>query len=62
MRERLIAILVNILDTFLKTISPEIKKLLVEFIKELDIKAKATENPVDDFFVTFLAFLFEIEI
>lgn len=42
--------------------SPEFRKMLVELVKDLYIKASNTDNPFDDWFVEFFARLLAIDV
>jgi len=54
--------LVNLLKQILNNISPEIRGLIVEFVKKLDAKAKGTPNAWDDIAVGILAFLLQVDL
>lgn len=54
-----IAFLVKILETVLKSISPDLKTFIKDKIQELDTKSKATKNPFDDLLVLLLKIIFE---
>jgi hypothetical protein len=47
-------IAVILLPILINNITPELKKLLLNFLNELEIKAKATASPYDDMLVKFL--------
>ena len=44
-------ILAQLLPLILTVMTPEIKKLVVDFVKQLDEQTKKTSNPWDDMFV-----------
>lgn len=54
----MIAIVLEILERLLKGMSPKIREEILEFLKELEVKAKETPNPVDDIIVLLLRILF----
>ena len=56
------SLVITVLGVVLKTVSPEIKQLLKQYINELYAKAKVTNNPLDDFFVEFLADILSIDL
>lgn len=43
-----------LIQQLLGTISPEIRKAVIEFVKQLEVQAKATPNKWDDIFVGLL--------
>lgn len=43
-----------ILKTIMELVSPELRKLLVDFVLDLEVKAAATPNPWDDVLVLVL--------
>jgi len=51
-----------ILGPLLKIISPMIKDLFEDSLNNLLVKARATENPIDDLFVEFLFQLLGLDI
>lgn len=51
-----------LLGVLFDRLSPEIKKLLKDFLKGLYKKALLTPNPIDDTLVKFLASLLSIEL
>ena len=57
-----IKILGNVLGVFVKVISPEIRKILCDFIVALYQKALATLNPWDDMLVEILAEAFDVNL
>jgi hypothetical protein len=54
----MIAIILEILEKLLKGISPKIREAILEFLKDLEAKAKETPNPIDDIVVLLLRILF----
>lgn len=58
----LLKYLPTILVPLLNNLSPAIRDLLEDFIKDLYQKALETDSPWDDFFVGLLAGLLEIEV
>jgi len=52
----------KVLGTIVKLVSPEIRDLVAQLIQEGYNKAKATENPWDDFLFKVLATLLGIEL
>ena len=54
----MIAILLEILSKLIKGISPKIREAMLEFLKDLEIKAQETPNPIDDIVVLLLRILF----
>ena len=50
----LMALLTGIISLILKQVSPAIKDAIDKFLDELEKKAKATENTIDDVLVDFL--------
>lgn len=53
-----ITFIMKILSTLIRSISPDVKKLIQNFIKDLEVKAQATKNPFDDILVDFLFAIF----
>ena len=56
--QKMIAIILEILERLIKGISPKIREEILNFLKDLEIKAKETPNPVDDIVVLLLRILF----
>jgi len=54
-------ILFKILAAVLKAISPQVRAVLVEFIKRLEVEAPKTPNPWDDLLVLVLKVLLAVE-
>lgn len=54
----MIAIILDLLSKLLTGMSPKIRELILDFLKELEIKAKETPNPIDDIIVLLLRILF----
>ncbi|GAI90330.1 unnamed protein product [marine sediment metagenome] len=54
----MISIILELLEKLLKGISPKIREAILDFLKELEVKAKETPNPVDDIIVLLLRILF----
>ncbi len=54
-------ILYKILAAILKAISPQIRAIVVEFIKRLEVEAPKTPNPWDDLLVLVLKVLLATE-
>lgn len=54
-------ILFKILAAVLKAISPQIRALLVTFLKNLEVEAPKTPNPWDDLLLLLLQVLFATE-
>lgn len=51
----------SIFAILLRAISPELRKIVVEFILSLKKKAAATDNPLDDIIVDILIQLLDIK-
>ncbi len=47
-------LLARFIPLILSVISPEIKKLVAEFVVQLEVNAQKTPNPWDDMFVAIL--------
>jgi len=58
----LVTLIGLILKPLLKAISPLIKDLFEDSLYKLLEKARATENPIDDYFVEFLFDILDVEI
>lgn len=54
----MIALILEILTKLIKGISPKIREEILNFLKDLEVKAKETPNPVDDVIVLLLRILF----
>ncbi|GAI96154.1 unnamed protein product [marine sediment metagenome] len=54
----MIAIILEILSKLITGISPKIREAILEFLKDLEVKAKETPNPIDDIIVLLLRILF----
>jgi len=52
----------RLLTKVLENISPDIRVAIVQFVKDLDKKAKDTPNPWDDIGVDVLAFLLQVDL
>ena len=50
----MLKIIVSLLSTMIPQMSAEIKKAIIDFLKSLEVKAKATPNPLDDIVVVLL--------
>lgn len=50
-------VLINALKSVITAVTPELKKSLIEFLDEMEEKAKQTLNPFDDCLVQFLKLL-----
>ncbi|GAI69349.1 unnamed protein product [marine sediment metagenome] len=51
----------DLITIILNAISPELRKLIVQFILSLRAAAKKTSNPLDDIFVEILIKIFGIK-
>ncbi len=51
----------SIIQIIFNAISPDLRKLLVDFINTLSIKAAKTDNPLDDIVVNLIKQLFAIK-
>ena len=51
----------KIFGALLAVVSPEIRKMLVEFLRDLKEQADATPNPLDDFLVNLLMKLVDVQ-
>lgn len=58
----MVEFLIRVLGKVLRACSPEIKQLLTNAIKSVYAKALATENPLDDLLVEFVAVILDIEL
>jgi len=58
----ILRVVAAILGPLLKIISPMIKDLFEDSLNKLLVKARATENPIDDLFVEFLFQLLGLDI
>ncbi len=56
--KKMIAIILDLLSKLLTGMSPKIRDLILDFLKELEAKAKETPNPIDDIIVLLLRILF----
>lgn len=54
----MVAILLKILSKLMKGMSPKIREAILEFLNELEVKADATPNPIDNIIVDLLRILF----
>ena len=52
---------IRYLPAIIAKISPQIRLEVVDFVKQLEIKANQTENEVDDFLVDLLKIALDIE-
>lgn len=50
--------LIRLLRMILQLVTPELRKLLCDFLREFEVKAKKTPNPVDDLLAEVLKELF----
>ena len=55
-------IVATLLNALVAALSPNIKKLLADFLQSLYVRAVKTENPVDDILVKFLAEMLGVEV
>lgn len=53
--------ILGLLTRIATVISPDIRGMVVEWLRDLDTRAKATPNPWDDIFVAFLKMLLNVE-
>ncbi len=53
-----LALITKLLSALIDHISPDVKKLILESIDKLDVKAQATKNPFDDILVKLLQSIF----
>jgi len=51
----------TIIALLISVISPEIRNLLIVFVKDLKVKASKTPNPWDDVFVLILCTILDIK-
>lgn len=51
----------SLIQIILTAISPNLRKLIVEFVLGLEAKAKETDNPLDDILVGILISLLNIK-
>jgi hypothetical protein len=56
--KKMIAIILDLLSKLLTGMSPKIRELILDFLKDLEVKAKETPNPIDDIIVLLLRILF----
>lgn len=54
----MIKIFLELLEKLISGISPNIREEILNFLKELEAKAKETPNPVDDIIVLLLRIIF----
>jgi len=54
----MVRIILEILEKLIKGVSPKIREEILEFLKDLELKAKETPNPIDDIIVLLLRILF----
>lgn len=54
----MIRIILELLSKLITGISPKIREEILEFLKDLEAKAKETPNPIDDIIVLLLRVLF----
>ncbi|MBA7586412.1 hypothetical protein ES708_28410 [subsurface metagenome] len=54
----MLSIILKLLKNILTGMSPEIRKLILEFLRDLEAKAEETPNPIDDIVVLLLRILF----
>ncbi|MBA7553506.1 hypothetical protein ES705_46098 [subsurface metagenome] len=54
----MIALILTLLEKLLTGMSPKIRELILDFLKDLEAKAKETPNPIDDVIVLLLRILF----
>ena len=52
----------GVLGKVLEVVTPELRKMVESFLKDLYQKAKATQNPWDDFLVELLAVVLGIKL
>jgi len=52
----------GVLGKVLEVVTPELRKMVESFLKDLYQKAKATQNPWDDFLVELLAAVLGIKL
>lgn len=55
-------VIASIIALIIGTLSPEIRKAIQDFIKDLYVKVKETANPFDDLAVKVLAGLFAVNL
>ena len=53
-----LALITKLLSALIDSISPDVKKFILESIDKLDVKAQATKNPFDDILVKLLQSIF----
>jgi len=58
----LVKIIISVLSPVISIITPEIKTALETYIKDLYVKAKATENVWDDFLIKFIADILGVKV
>jgi len=56
--KKMIAIILALLEKLLTGMSPKIREEILNFLKDLEVKAKETTNPIDDIIVLCLRILF----
>ena len=54
MSKALIRLIAAFGPAILRQVSPQMREYVIEFVQQLDIKAKATINPFDDMVVDFI--------
>lgn len=54
----MLALILKLLSKVLTGMSPKIRELILEFLRDLEAKAKETPNPIDDMVVLLLRILF----
>lgn len=59
MKKKLFELILTILLTALPKMTKAIRDMLIAFLKELEEKAKATSNPLDDLIVAMLLGILE---
>ena len=57
--KNILSVIAKFLGMILPLVTPEIKKMLIEFLHQLDEKAQKTENVFDDMLTGFLLELFD---
>lgn len=58
----LLGLIVKVFGSVVKLISPELRQWITDLVVELYKKAKATDNPWDDFLVELLATILGIDL
>jgi len=51
----------TLISLLLSVISPELRNLLIAFVKDLKVRASKTPNPWDDIFVSILCTVLDIK-